>query len=256
MINFECNGCGNCCIKTTPSLTINEFLRLYQEMPSVVLFAFSLATGKKKTKGFEVTNKHGTKYRVIGQVISIPNKNGCNNLDKDYLCKIYKKRPTVCALYPISPGISIEGVKKGLETEKSRKQNDTCEGFKENSPVIFMNNALVNLNTVKLINERFEDNNKSDILLEAMFEKLMDFDYVSNEINNNKEGECLICTEDLLLFLKEKEIINNDEFKEIVKIQKLLFNKINLSFNDYIMETDSFFDGIKSIIDYNLEQFE
>jgi Fe-S-cluster containining protein len=266
MINFECNGCGNCCVSTTPSMTINEFIRLYKNMPSVVLFEFSLVSETSKRKGFEIFNRHGIKYNVVGQTIAIPNRKGCNNLDKDYLCKIYEDRPSVCKLYPINPGITVNELKKSLEIEKFRgrekggKVEDICEGFTENSPIIFMENKLVDSKTEDLMNSRFEDDKKSSVLLEKMFRKLMLFDYVSDEINNKEKGELLICTEDLLLFLKQEDKITDHQFDEILSVQKELFDEIYKSYEgieDKILNGNTeFFNATKKIIEYNLEQFE
>ena len=261
MIKFDCTGCGVCCIKTTPSLTLTEFLNLYQYMPCVVFFEFNKIDKNTINKGFKITNKDGVHYSILAQIITIPKLTGCHNLSKDNLCNIYQKRPAVCALYPINPGVTISNVGKHLEEEINRnkkyEQDQFCDGFDNTDNIIYREGKLINSDTEVLISKRLKEDKLSNTFLKKMFLELMNFDYISDEINHNQaKGEILGCTEDLLLFLKEENEITDDEFATILSTQKNLFNDLHLSFTHYQEGNDDFFDSVKNIIDYNLSQFE
>jgi Fe-S-cluster containining protein len=256
MIYFDCNGCGKCCEKTTPSITLEEFLRLYDKMPVVLLFEYSRVK-KFSYSGFDF-DINGHEYSIMGQILSIPTSTGCVNLNKDKQCDIYNERPSACALYPINPGIEVKRVEQSLIKEK--ESNNTydlyyCEGWENSEKVIFKNGSLTNSNNVDLINKRVVEDKITSELLKNMFFELMKFDYVKNEFNdNNENGEILICTEDFLSFLHQERVIENNLHKKMLSYQKELFNKSLLNYKDG--EDDQYFIDAKKIVEYNISQFE
>ena len=261
MIKFECNGCGKCCKDTTPSLTLSEFLRLYKIMPSLVIFEFYKKNKLNNANGFEFKNKFDEIFIILGQIIAIPTFDGCMSLTNENRCEIYEQRPSVCAMYPISAGVQVGKVGEYLQLTKasnsSLSDEGYCEGWENTDSVIFQDDALVNKFDIELINKRAIDDIETEELLKKLFIDLFKFEYVQEELNNNEKGELLVCTEDFLLFLQQKNIIDEALFLSMHSTQKDLFYQAQLSYQDGCeTKFNKVKRSMKEIVAYNSSTFE
>lgn len=71
----------------------------------------------------------------------VPQDEPCPNLDEQYYCKIYPRKPSVCGLYPYRIDKEFGSTHYGLMSEKSRSVEQEgkipCEGFREDAPIFF-----------------------------------------------------------------------------------------------------------------------
>lgn len=117
--NFECTQCGKCCRDLKLPLTVHEAVAWLGDGHDVQLLCDAnpeavqpdvddLKAAHRRRRSFP-TMSGSVPTRVVA-ILAANLAGACPNLQADYRCGIYERRPLVCRIYPaeINPFVSLD----------------------------------------------------------------------------------------------------------------------------------------------------
>jgi Fe-S-cluster containining protein len=120
--------CGRCCTDTAVPLTVDESISWLEDDGKVDLYveadpwpveppSDNLRAAHRKRRSFQVPC--GCSSARITVILVASFVGPCKNLEPDMRCRIYARRPLVCAIYPteISPFIQLDPANKRCPPE-------------------------------------------------------------------------------------------------------------------------------------------
>ncbi|MDR6606836.1 YkgJ family cysteine cluster protein [Pseudomonas synxantha] len=135
---FSCVGCGKCCNDHHVPLTLSE-ARMWAADGGqlIVLVEAFLGNGlglpaqqREHAERRSAAVRSGESDAYVAITFAAYNVGPCRNLDEDYLCRIYERRPLVCRIYPmeINPHIPLNITLKECPPESWEKGPDLIVG--------------------------------------------------------------------------------------------------------------------------------
>lgn len=168
---FSCVGCGKCCHDHHVPLTLAEARQWAADGGNVIVLVEGfLGNGlglplaqREHAERRSCVVPSGATEAYVAITFAAYNVGPCRNLDEDNLCRIYKRRPLVCRIYPmeINPHIALKPTAKECPSDAWEK-----------GPQLIVGGELVDRQLADLI-QRSRQADRDDIQTkEAICERL------------------------------------------------------------------------------------